>query len=397
MALVPARRGSGRIQEKRSAMNIIDVSRGFPVETRTRRVLPSLRVNPLDAVMKTKDEQPLGPLLDVAEAAYGAVPPAPAASRPVYDETPHQKVFRLVRERRFEDAAKLAKRLIDAGDVLGFFIYGGTAEFRRTSASFADRVRASAKGAFSEIQDLTPQLAQVVLENNEGNRKIRVAGLTKRMRDIVDGRWRLTGQGLIVAKSGELNDGQHRAWAALLVGVSVRIPIFYGAARNTVPLLDDVEGRTGPDRFFFAGVKNYTIVSAMVGLAHRIDAGRAATESEKFDLYEESEQEYQGAAVLVGGLPKGSSPTAFGVATIFLKREGAVPSRVAKFMEEIKTGVGLTRKSPTLALRDAINTKTFKAPIEHQVYTIMRLFHLWDAGKKIIAIEIQTAKPKARA
>lgn len=63
-------------------MNMVDVSRGFPVETRTRRVLPILRVNPLDAVMKTKAEQPLGTLLDVAEAAFGAVPPAPPANPP---------------------------------------------------------------------------------------------------------------------------------------------------------------------------------------------------------------------------------------------------------------------------------------------------------------------------
>lgn len=318
-------------------------------------------------------------------------------NEPVAAETPHQKVFRLVGERRFEESARLAKRLIDAGDVDGFFLYTGTAGHARAQKLFDDNVSVSRKGMFTDIQGLTPQFAQVILENNVENRKINATGLAARMRDIADGRWELTGQGLIVAKSGELNDGQHRVWAVLLTTTSIRIPIFYGVPRSSISCLDIGKVRTGADRFHFAGIKNYAVISAMVGLTYRLEHGRAPTETEKFDVYQQHDDLYQLSASMTYGLPRGTSKQVFGVAAFFVIQLGADAEKIREFYSQIKSGAGLTRRSPSLVLRENIKDGLFKFPQDQQVYTIVHMFSQWLSKDKVPgAVEPVLSMPKVK-
>lgn len=308
-------------------------------------------------------------------------------------EMPHQKVFRLIRAKQFEDAARLAKRLIDDGDTAGFFTYSGSA-FRRAQILLADKIESARRSMTMEVHTLTPELAQAILENNLDNRRINSVGLAARMRDIAEGRWKLTGQGLIVARDGMLNDGQHRCWAVLLVGTGVRIPIVYGVARDTVTAVDLGKVRTGSDRFQFAGIKNYSKVSAMVGLAHRILSGRAPTEAEKFDIYAADSDLYQDAANMSGGLPRGAPGSSFGVVAFVLLKNGAPKDAVSKFFSQVKSGDGLTRRSPALALRDELLSKGLKISAEHWVYTVLHTYSLWRRGKKTSSIEAVHSMPE---
>lgn len=164
------------------------------VECRARRAFnPRREAEALFSKLSTRQPRILEDVSkeSVEAAVANLLPPEPPAS-PITpaEETPHQKVFRLVGERRFEEAARLAKSLIDAGDVGGFFIYGGTPSYRKGDIIISDKVKASRKGAFSEIINITPEIAQRILSRNPNNRKIVVragSGLAGKMRDILGG------------------------------------------------------------------------------------------------------------------------------------------------------------------------------------------------------------------
>ena len=307
-------------------------------------------------------------------------------------ETDHQKVFRLVGERKFEDAARLAKRLIDAGNIDGFFIYGAAPAFRKATEAFAEHVAVSRRGAFSEIQTIKPEMAQVMLTANENNRNIHVRGLTARLRDIIDGRWELNGQGLIVAKTGQLNDGQHRLWAILLSGVATRFSVFYGATRESRATLDLGEKRPPRDRFRFAGIPNDSRVASIVNLTHHLISGRDATETEKLDVYFADQDRYQFAAQIGNGVPKGSPTASLCAAAYLLSRSGYEDDIIKKFFREAKGVDSSHNKSPSFALLKAlIGNRTSTPPITatplEWIFTTCDLFLKWSAGKKTASIQ----------
>lgn len=309
---------------------------------------------------------------------------APVAVVIQKEETQHQKVLRLADEGKFDEAAKLAKGLIDSGNTDGFFSYGGTATHRRASVAHAENIDKSSRGAFSIIADVSPEMAQVILHKNTSNRKINIRGLSTRMRDIVDGKWELTGHGIVIAKTGELNDGQHRLWAAMLTGRNIKIPIFYGAQRASVRFIDSGIVRSNADRFHFSGVKNATSVSSIVSRIYAVEHGREPTVSERFDRYYAEEEVIQEAARLAGGLPKGTSIQNFGAAMYFILQAGARDVSALDFVLEVRgSALPKSKSSPTLKLREALLQKQFKAAANTQVFTIMDMYLRWRDGKKI--------------
>lgn len=311
-------------------------------------------------------------------------------------ETEHQKVFRLIDERRIEEAAHVAKRLIDAGAVEGFFIYGGTPAYRRANIMVTDKVLMSRKGAFSDILQITPEVAQRILQHNPENRKIVKAGLVDRIRDIIEGRYELNGQTIILTRQGELNDGQHRLWATLLCGSTIRTNVFFGAERDTRLTIDTGKVRTGETRFSFLGIPNAALAEALVRLAHRVDHNREATATEKVDTYlldSAGAGHYQAAIKVVGTQPKGAPRAAMCVAAFMLLRAGAPLGQVEKFFFEVRTAGAGGKKSPSVSLREGIIGGIFKGPQEHLVYTTANLYGEWRRGKKR-TFEIVTVLPE---
>lgn len=335
----------------------------------------------------------------IEAAVANLLPPEPPVT-PITpaEETPHQKVFRLVGERKFEEAARLAKRLIDSGDVDGFFIYGGTPTYRKADIVVSDKVKASRKGAFSEIINITPEIAQRILSRNPGNRKIVIrpgGGLVARLRDISEGRWRLNGQNIVMSREGDLNDGQHRLWAVLLSGVHVRTSVFFGAERDSRLTLDTNEPRSGAARLDFLDVPYSALASATVTLVHKIEHGREATAAEKVQVYLDDEKTFQAAIKAVGNQPKGTPKASFASAAYFLVRAGAPLGLIENFMAEVRgTAKVVKQKSPGVALREAILAKAFKGTQADLTFTVIDLYGQWRRGKRAFNVAIVNKMPE---
>lgn len=374
----------GRHQLEETKLNLsAHTSQGTLVETRRPR-----------ATLK------LSPVRQAAEVIFKPRPePVAAHTSSNTPESEHAKTFRLISEGRYEEAARLAKKLIDTGNVDGFFIFSGTPSYRRAEAAYTANVATSKRGVFTEVVTAGAELAQVILKANEDNRLINQRGLVDRIRDIAEDRWQLNGQGIIVAKTGELNDGQHRLWAILLTGKPVRIPIFFGAQRETRGTVDTGKIRLTKDRFRFAGIPNDTRASSVVSLAHKIIMGRDATESEKLDFYNDDPDTIQAAVHLGNGTPKGTPVQAFCTAGYLLLRNGRSPEKVSTFFREARGSETPRKNSPSFALLKILLSKESKqlgrTPVE-QAYTMADLYLRWEAGKTLRGtVEVQIAAPEA--
>src|SRR5678816_1487928 len=77
---------------------------------------------------------------------------------------------------------------------------------------------------------VTPQIALDWLCRNRANRRVTLAILRKYARNMAEGRWKKTGQGIVFDCQGKLLEGQHRLLACLFSGATFSTYVVTGAA-----------------------------------------------------------------------------------------------------------------------------------------------------------------------
>lgn len=78
------------------------------------------------------------------------------------------------------------------------------------------------------LEMITPELAKIYLGENKGNRNIRKSSVAQYVKDMLDGNWRSTHQGIAFNSDGVLIDGQHRLHAIIESNVSVEMVVARG-------------------------------------------------------------------------------------------------------------------------------------------------------------------------
>lgn len=311
----------------------------------------------------------------------------------IVNESEHEKVFRLVREGGFVEAAKLAARLIAAGDLDGFCVYSGTKEALEADRWLEDNLSRAQKSPTTSVEIITPVRAAAILLRNKGNRKIKARNLANLLNDIASGEWKLNGESIIMAINGLLNDGQHRNLAALLTRKPIETVVTFGVVRETITTVDIGEKRDDASRLLFHDVPNYTRVAAIVALTHKITKGRIATPSEKIAFVRKHYDNLQEAARLSNNLPKGATGASFGSAALLLVSAGAPAESVMGFMGEVRGNPPKRKKSPGALLREALIGKAFAGPVERQAYTIIDLYIKWANNKSASGVDMITTMP----
>lgn len=80
--------------------------------------------------------------------------------------------------------------------------------------------------------EISPEQAAKWLERNDNNRNVNVAKVKKMAKDMREGHWDTTHQGIAIASDGTLVDGQHRLLAIVESGVTVRMNVTFNAAKS---------------------------------------------------------------------------------------------------------------------------------------------------------------------
>ena len=127
---------------------------------------------------------------------------------------------------------------------------------------------ASKLGVTTAVVDLTPELAQALLERNPDNRSVSSETVLQFASDITEGRWMFNGETLIVSREGLLNDGQTRCHAVVLAGLPIKTLIVFGVEREA-RMTTDMGNARSPGHFLgMLGIKDSNATAAAARLVY---------------------------------------------------------------------------------------------------------------------------------
>lgn len=125
-----------------------------------------------------------------------------------------------------------------------------------------------------ELVDMTPELAEELLEANTHNRKAKVRSINEYVDALRDGDWQFNGDPVRIAASGRLLDGQHRLMSIVESGVTIPMVVIRGLTDMAQMTMDVGAKRTYGDHLQLNGEINAqrlaTIVRTFATYNHNI-------------------------------------------------------------------------------------------------------------------------------
>lgn len=227
---------------------------------------------------------------------------------------------------------------------------------------FNECVERGKRERFSEEVIMTPGLANVILGKNPDNRNLSATKLTQFAADMRAGRWRgLNGETIQIAKTGELNNGQHRLTALIDANVSLPLILFFGLEREDRLTVDQGGARTAGHYLTMTGAEN-AIIKASI--------------TRQLIAYERSKgQSLGGACYVTNGevMERVANDPHIGAAAHFAAAHAKAAKRYAapaiigfcyyvltdissveadEYMRQVCDGEGLKKKDPAYTVRD---------------------------------------------
>lgn len=120
------------------------------------------------------------------------------------------------------------------------------------------------EGPSYNVVDVTPDLAEKWLGQNNHNRNLRDRAVAAYARDMKAGNWAENGESIKFAKDGTLLDGQHRLWAVVDSGVTVRMLVVTGLEGSDQETMDAGRKRSLSDALHLRGEINSSILGSVL-------------------------------------------------------------------------------------------------------------------------------------
>lgn len=252
---------------------------------------------------------------------------------------------------------------------------------------------------------VTPKMAQLLLDRNIENRPLNLPAVEAYAAAMRRGEWLLNGQNIIVADTGEVNDGQHRLSAILSADMPVQMGLHFGVSRESRTTLDVGRKRTLADHFSMAGQTNAILLAAAVRLAWQYDNGiyslaSTPTVEQAFTYLRKNPQigEYLHIGSRIG-TAFSTSGAQFAFAGYVCGRVNAAVSR--ELLERTLDGLGLTSAGvPAARLRERLLQHVVgKPPLGRYepAAVLIKAFNAARAGRRLRSLSWAPTGPKGEA
>lgn len=224
-----------------------------------------------------------------------------------------------------------------------------------------------------ELIDLTPKMAADLLASNTMNRTLNQSRVKRIKASIDSGEWRLNGQPIIVSDNGVLLDGQHRCAAVEMAGVAVKTLIVYGISEEAFATIDCGKSRTASDVLSSKRIANPKRVASVLRLIWQntlgvLGSSDAQHQPTNFDIEELADESVEDVQEAIRVCAKGKHTTSAPVFFMYWLTMKENKKMATPFWEAVHTGVGLTKGSPALKLRDTLfynlNSKAKHRPFD---------------------------------
>lgn len=154
---------------------------------------------------------------------------------------------------------------------------------------------------FGVAVDVTPLLANVMLERNVNNRDLSAANVRKLSSDMTGGRFAMNGEAISISNTGILLNGQNRLTAVIRSGVTAEIMVNFGIEDAAQSTMDQGKKRTIGDIYKLRGLRNTTAMGALVSLLVQYKmTGRLDTYSPTTSEMDEAERKLHGLEEIMG-------------------------------------------------------------------------------------------------
>jgi hypothetical protein len=256
---------------------------------------------------------------------------------------------------------------------------------------FSQMVERGRNGTFTEVVTITPEIAERLLERNEGNRNINEAQVAAIAKDISSGFWQLNGETIIVSRDGFLNDGQNRLTAVIRAGEPIQSAMVFGVSRESRMSVDMGRQRRASDFMKMNGVCDSFRMSALVTLHSLYKMGcygrnpsthgkGVLTKQDILAAYEARKKQFDAAHdIFAHKSVKGMGPSSIGTAYMIIKELNTGDCEV--FFDRLMDGANLSRNSPILALRNKLLNQSSRLFSHERLELILRTWNAWRDGR----------------
>lgn len=229
----------------------------------------------------------------------------------------------------------------------------------RTPASL--RTKRVVPEIYTEIVNVTPELALEWLDGNTLNRPINDATIAQYARDMVAGRWLLNGETIQRCRDGRLLNGQHRLLAVIKSGKTVQMLVVFNLPSETQLTMDGGRKRGHKDNLSLLGEKNSKILASVARRAVLWERGDRVFHGltsfgEIREMLEKHPELHRSAeiGVRVNSSFRALSATVLGTAHYLLHQTG--PEDTPWFFGAIEKGARLEEGDPVLTLRERVRS-----------------------------------------
>ena len=277
-----------------------------------------------------------------------------------------------------------------------------------------------------EWLEIAPEFASLLLARNPDNRQLSEYSVGIIAKDMMAGRWvPFTGETIIVAKDGHLNDGQHRLQAIVDSGMSYPFLVVFGVERRTRVNLDLGRGRKAADFIAMNKIADGALIAAVATLliGHEENAfdtsynsksilakNKRASRTKQFQYAMEHLEAIKRSLTVIrrGYHSKNNCASQSRLAAThrILLREGADEASVDQFFHELNTGKATVvgpggKRIPKERGVTQISMARSKLLRRHEerisafqtISIIMRAWNAWRTGEHLGRFSHQTTLP----
>lgn len=255
-----------------------------------------------------------------------------------------------------------------------------------------DRLVSEHHGTIDDIT-VTPVMAEYILKTyNSGNRILRTAHANSFARALVKGRWQNTGEAIIFAAEGILNNGQHRLEGVMRSGIAAKMDLRFGIPRKAFAVTDTGAKRGPGDVLSISGAVNHFATAAALRLLLAYEEGLPAAyrtklgNDEVLDGYRRWPDITKAIQVAHTNLVRPGLVNASSATFTFLAiRQSDIPT-TEKFLVVVESGVTQTKNDPARMLRERLLfsqgvRRGGRDVIIERLALFIKAWSLWRAGK----------------
>jgi hypothetical protein len=246
----------------------------------------------------------------------------------------------------------------------------------------------------ANVETITPAKAkQLLLGSEEYQRNVSESHVAHLAKQMIDGKWRLNGETIVISTNDQVIDGQHRLLAVIRAARPVQMMVVYGVDRDCFHTLDTGKSRSPGNTMHIAGIKNAVTISGMLTFRWKylkaearggsLNMWERPTHGELVEYATINEQMVHSAVCAMTKVRKvirGVNPSTLGGSYIvFCEKTDTVTC--AEFYSKLALGEELNKNNPVLTLRNRlINSCVGPSDLKWQV----KAAYLFMAYKKYV-------------